>query len=92
MEEDNLFEMNLITQAEDNLEKMEKESKQTLNYKKKEISEVEKNIELLAASKTRKQQKIEYYQQILASDTPHANVDRKNADSKMGQTGISMGG
>ena len=92
LEEDNLFEMNLLTEEENNLEKMEKESREKINLRRKEIKEVDHNIEMLKQSKQRKQQKIEYYSQILESsnkqDIGPVNEGRTNNSDlkKLGTT------
>ena len=61
LEEDNLFEMNLLTEEENNLEKMEKESKEKISQRQKEIREVDQNIAMLLQSKQKKLERIEYY-------------------------------
>lgn len=61
LEEDITFEMNLLTEEDSNLERIEKESRQTIQEKLDEIKDVDLNIEMLQQSLLKKQQKIEFY-------------------------------
>ena len=47
LEEDITFEMNLLTEEDSNLERIEKESRQTIQEKLDEIKDVDLNIEML---------------------------------------------
>ena len=81
LEEDNLFEMNLLTEEENNLEKIEKESKDTIELKRKEIHDVDKNISLLKQTLNKRQEKIDFYDQILTSSSNKIANDKKYMES-----------
>ena len=81
LEEDNLFEMNLLTEEENNLEKIEKESKDTIELKRKEIHDVDKNIFLLKQTLSKRQEKIDFYDQILTSSSNKIANDKKYMES-----------
>ena len=73
--------MNLLTEEENNLEKIEKESKDTIELKRKEIHDVDKNISLLKQTLSKRQEKIDFYDQILTSSSNKIANDKKYMES-----------
>ena len=85
LEEDITFEMNLLTEEDSNLERIEKESRQTIQEKLDEIKDVDQNIEMLQQSLLNKQTRIEFYQQLL---TQSENQSAAAHSKKMGGSGL----
>lgn len=85
LEEDNLFEMNLLTEAEGNLETLEKESQGAIIARQMEIDEVDKNIQILINTRKRNEDKHTYYNNILDSNADK-KIDAKNQGKAPGKT------
>ena len=69
LEENNLFEMNLLQENQQTLEKMEKESQEVVAAKRLKIVELENNIKLLQDSHQGRQDRLTYYKNMLDSNT-----------------------
>ena len=67
LEEHNLFEMNLLQENTQTLEKMERESAETLAARRRKIDELDYNIRGLEGSWQSRQDRLAYYKGMLDS-------------------------
>lgn len=68
LEENNLFEMNLLQENQQTLEKMEKESRDVIAARRAKINDIDKNILMLQDSHTSRQDSLTYYKNMLDSN------------------------
>ena len=80
LEENNLFEMNLLQDSQQTLEKMEKEAADTVAAKRSKVEELDTNIHLLEDMFGQKQDRLAYYRNMLD------HKDKSDAASKAGNS------
>jgi hypothetical protein len=82
LEENSLFEMNLLQEMQQNLETEEKKSRDNIVRKRAEITELDNNITALEDLKSGRNAHLTYYQGMLSSNNARGGAGNVSKSSK----------